>query len=221
MVLGCLHSASLKDHTRYLGGRKKIPLHPPTEPTMEDTIFADLRRAVPKPRAQEARKNAWILATMWRLVNDRVSALQDLSKCQALIRRMGRVIRVSLRTDRKWRSEEAWSEVEAMLGSDPPLHREAWRHIKGWYKAAVDRALPPAWVILEQITSERVELYSYVPPLGTNIPISVQPFPVDDSVPTADEIEWSVTQFCNHRSRGASGMRVEHLKSWVATARKS
>ena len=57
----------------------------------------------------------------------------------------------------------------------------------------------------------RVELYSYVPPLGTKIPISVQPFPVDDSVLTEDEIEWSVTRLRNHRSRGASGMRAEHL----------
>ena len=25
MVLGCLHSAPLKEHTRYLGGRKRLP----------------------------------------------------------------------------------------------------------------------------------------------------------------------------------------------------
>ena len=56
MVLGCLHIASLKDHARYLGGRKKTPLCPPTEPTREDTIFAALWRDVTKPRAQEARK---------------------------------------------------------------------------------------------------------------------------------------------------------------------
>ena len=37
---------------------------------------------------------------------------------------------------------------------------------------------------LEQITAEQVDLYSYVPSPGKNIPISVQPVPVDDSVPT-------------------------------------
>ena len=42
MVLGFLHSASLTEHTRYLGGRKKLPLRPPTEPTREDKIFAAL-----------------------------------------------------------------------------------------------------------------------------------------------------------------------------------
>ena len=65
-----------------------------------------------------------------------------------------------------------------------------------------------------------MELYSYVPPLGMNISIFVQPFLVDDSVPTEDEIEWAVTRLCNHRSRGPSGMRSEHLKRWLATAQK-
>ena len=63
----------------------------------------------------------------------------------------------------------------------------------GWYKAAVDCTPPPAQVTLERITAERAELYSYVPPPGRNIPISVQLFPVDDSVPTQHKIEWAVT----------------------------
>ena len=221
MVLGFLHSASLKEHARCLGGRKRIPLCPPNKATREDIIFAALRRAVPKPWAREARKNAWISATEWRLINERVSARRYIKKDQALIRRLGRTIRASLMTERKRRAEEAGSEVEALLGLDPPLHQEDWHHIKGWYKAAVNHALPPAQVTLKRITAERVELYSYVPPLGTNIPISVQPFPVDDSVPTEDEIEWVVTRLSNHRSRGALGVRAEHLKRWLATARKS
>ena len=66
---------------------------------------------------------------------------------------------------------------------DPPLHQESWHWMKEWYRAAVYRALPPARVTLERITAERVDIYSYVPPLGKNILISIEPFPVDDSVP--------------------------------------
>ena len=72
-----------------------------------------------------------------------------------------------------------------------------------------------------QITTERVELYSYVPPPGKNIHIFVQPLPVEDSVPTEDNIEWAVTQLRNHRSGGSSGMPEEHLKRWLAAARKA
>ena len=84
----------------------------------------------------------------------------------------------------------------------------------------VDRAPPPARVTLERIAAERVELYSYVPPLGANIPISVEPFPVDDSVPTEYKIEWEVKRLHNQRSRGPSGMRAEHLKGLLAAANR-
>ena len=110
--------------------------------------------------------------------------------------------------------------METLPGSDPPLHREAWHRLKGWYQAVVDRAPPPAWVTLERIMAERVDLYSYVPPTGANIPISVEPFPVDESVPTEDDIEWAVKRLQNHRSGGPSGMRAEHLKGWLAAPRK-
>ena len=60
MVLGFLHSASLKGNVRYLGGRKRLHLRPPNEPTREDRMSGALRRAVLKPRARDARKNAWI-----------------------------------------------------------------------------------------------------------------------------------------------------------------
>ena len=88
--------------------------------------------------------------------------------------------------------EETGVEVEKLLGSDPPLHWEAWHRLKGRYQAAVNRAPPPARVTLELITVEWVELYSYVPPRGENTPVSVEPFPMDYLVSTEDEIKWAV-----------------------------
>ena len=92
---------------------------------------------------------------------------------------MGRAIAASLKGDRRRRAEEAGAEVETLLGSDPPLHRKAWHRLKGWYQAAFNRAPPPAQVTLERITAERVDLYIYVPPPGSNIPISFEPFLVE------------------------------------------
>ena len=110
-----------------------------------------------------------------------------------------------MKGDRRRRSEEEGAEGETLLGLDPPLHREAWHQLKGWYRDAVNCALPSARVTLEQITAEREDLYSYVLPLGANIPIYVEPFPVDDLVPTEDEIEWAVKRLQNHRSGGLLG----------------
>ena len=95
------------------------------------------------------------------------------------------------------------------------MPREAWQRLKGWYKAAIDRALLPAWATLDWITEERVDLYSYVLSLGTNIPIYVKLVPVDDSVPTEDEIEGAVKHLRRNRSGGPSGMRAKHLKGWL------
>ena len=79
-------------------------------------------------------------------------------------------------------------EVERMLVTDLPLHREAWHRMKGWYRAAINRAPPPDRVTLKRITAEWVDLYHHVPPLGNNIPVSVDPLPVEESVPTEEEI---------------------------------
>ena len=44
---------------------------------------------------------------------------------------------------------------------------------------------------------------------------------MDDSVLTEDKMKWVVKRLRNHRSRGLSGMRAEHLKRWLAVARKA
>ena len=92
--------------------------------------------------------------------------------------------------------------------------------MKGWYRAEVDRALPTARVTLDRITAERVDLYSYVPPLGENIPLSVETFPLDESVPTEDKIEWVVKLLRNQCSGETSGMRADNIKGWMTEARK-
>ena len=55
MVLGCLPSAPLLVTKQYLGGQKRWPVRPPTEPSQTDTPFAALRRSVPKPTPREVR----------------------------------------------------------------------------------------------------------------------------------------------------------------------
>ena len=63
MVLGCLRSSPLRENSEYFGRTKRLPLRLPTILTREDGIFAFLRRDFPKPKAWDARENAWILET--------------------------------------------------------------------------------------------------------------------------------------------------------------
>ena len=145
-----------------------MPLQPPNAPTREDELFRDLRRAVPKPHERDKHRNAWISEETWRIADKRVSAKRG-TRVRARLRRLGRAFRASLKGDRKRRVEDAGKDVEALLGGDPPNAKEAWRRMKGWYKAAVNRAPPPARATLERITAERIELYSQVPSPGDNI----------------------------------------------------
>ena len=135
---------------------------PPAEPSQTDTLFAALRRAVPKPAPQEARRNAWISAETWRLVNERVAIRRDLRYCQADRRRLGKEIGKSLSKDWRRRTEEAGAAVEDLMKADPPLIQEAWHRLQGWYKAAVDRPPPPTRATLKRVTAEQTTMYSRV-----------------------------------------------------------
>ena len=123
----------------------------------EDGIFAALQRDVPKPHARDRRKNGWISENMWRLVDKRVSTRRK-KRYQTRIRRLSRAIAASLKVDRRQRVETGVEEMEALLGADPSMPRETWQRLKGWCKAALDRAPPPARATLECITAEHVDL---------------------------------------------------------------
>ena len=94
----------------------------------------------------------------------------------------------------------------------PPLIREAWYRLQEWYKAAVDRAPPPARATFKRVTAERVALYRWLPPLGDAIPVTIEPFEVEDGVPAEEEIEWAVKRLQNNRAGGPSRIRAEDVK---------
>ena len=196
-----------------------MPLLPPKEPTREDELFGDLRRAVPKPHEQEKHRNAWISDETWRLADERVSARRG-TRVRARLQRLGRAVRASLKGDRKRRVEDAGKDVEALLGEDPPNVKEAWRWMKGWYRAAANRGPPPARDTLERIMAERVELYSQLTSPGDNILVTVKPAEINDLVPTEDEITEAVTKLRRNRSGGALQIRAEHLKGWLLAAKR-
>ena len=164
----------MREHVRSIAGRRRIPLKPPKRPTREDLLFRDLRRAGPKPQPREQHQNACISEETWRLVDERVT-MRRKPRARMGMQRLGRAIQASLNGDRRRRVEEAGSAVETLLKENPTNAREAWRRMKGWYKAAVKRGPPPSQATLERITAEQTELYRRVPPPGENIPVTVEP----------------------------------------------
>ena len=80
--------------------------------------------------------------------------------------------------------------MESLLASDPPLIREAWIRMRGWYKDAVDHPPPPSRVTIYHMMAEWVELYRHVPFSGQPIPVVVTPLHIDKLVPKDKEITW-------------------------------
>ena len=50
--------------------------------------------------------------------------------------------------------------------------------------------------------------------------MTVEPAKIDDSVPTEDEIAAAVKKLRRNRSEGPSRIHAEHLKGWIAAAKR-
>ena len=87
--------------------------------------------------------------------------------------------------------------------------------MKGWYKIADGSTSPPDLLTIKRITEEQVALHHHIPPPGENIPISVDPFPLDKLVPMKDGIKWAVRRLRDNGSDSLSRIRVEHLQQWL------
>ena len=67
--------------------------------------------------------------------------------------------------------------------------------------------------------AERESIYRQVNPPRDSIPLEIYPFSIDEYIPMVDEIRWAVHRLRQHRlGGGGSGMRLEHLRAWLAEA---
>ena len=154
MILGCLHSTTLRAQSKCLGRRTQLPIRPPTTPKREywlfsallreipkttpmgeDGLFTALRRAISKTKARESRNNVWMLEDIWRLVVMIVSMRQDPARNQGLLQHLSHQITARLK-EYNWRQmETSRVDIEALLALHPPISKEAWHRMKGWYKS--------------------------------------------------------------------------------------
>ncbi len=94
--------------------------------------------------------------------------------------------------------------------------KEAWRCLKGWYKATTDTAPAASQLSLATQTAERVDLYRKVPPPGDPLPIHVDKVDILDGPPSDGELRNVVRGLQNERAGGASRLQAEHIKVWLS-----
>ena len=93
--------------------------------------------------------------------------------------------------------------------------QEAFRYLRGWYRAALEMQAKPCYLMMERQTSERVNLYARRLPQGDPLPIDVDRIEINNNAPLDVEIRTVVSELSNGHAAGASGMRAKHVKEWL------
>ena len=71
--------------------------------------------------------------------------------------------------------------------------QEAFRHLKGWYRAASETQARPCHQRMERQTDERVELYAERDAYGTGFPANGTPFTIADVPPSECKLQTAVS----------------------------
>ncbi len=119
-----------------------------------------------------------------------------------------------MKADRLLCAKTTASNIEGYLAAGDFV--EAWHHLKGWYRLAEDRAPKPCQETLATQTQERIDFFAARNPPGEMLLFHVDPAPVPDAAPTDSELRMVVGRLRNGRAAGATGMKAEHLKEWLA-----
>ena len=93
--------------------------------------------------------------------------------------------------------------------------QEAFRHLKGWYRAAMEMQSKPCYHTMECQMLEQVDLYAWRESPGDPLPINVTPVIINANVLTDSKLRQVAGKLTNGQVAGASGMRTEHVKEWL------
>ncbi len=204
---------------RYQKRMQQFPLSLPRGPRAQlDAAYEELQRDVVRPPSRERPANKWITDKVWRIVDKRALLRRKGMRSQAAAHSLGREIRARLKADRLLRAATTASNVEGCLAAGEYI--EAWCHLKGWYRSAEDRAPTPCPETLAVQTQKRIDLYAARQPSEVMLPLHVDPAPVPDAEPTDSELRMVVGKLRNGCAAGATGMKTEHLKEWLANVKR-
>ncbi len=126
---------------------------------------------------------------------------------------IGWQIKAALASDRKQCAAIVGDIIKGLMAAGQL--KEGWCYLKGWYSTAEDCAPKASHDTLVSQTEERIALYASVPPIEEMPPINVQPFDINNNVPSNSEIRKVVREVQKRQAAGAMGLQAEHIKMWL------
>ena len=139
------------------------------------------------------------------------SSFEDcLHQCEH--KRLGKAICQALHQDRRRRAARASKYILTQVIARN--YHEAYNALRGWYRECGGIPSKPTKGDLHRTRIDFESLYMATPSPGEPIPIHVTPFPVNDDIPSDEEIISALHQMRRRRVPGASGIRTEDLIRW-------
>jgi hypothetical protein len=114
-------------------------------------------------------KNVWISEESWRLIAHQAMLRCTSRLCQTGGCGLNRQSGISLQKDRTDQMAMVGATVEAELAGGNV--QEAFRHLKGWYRAAMEMQAKLCYHIMERQMLEWVDLYVWRESPGDPLPI--------------------------------------------------
>ena len=86
--------------------------------------------------------------------------------------------------------------------------KEAFRHLKGWYRKAAETQARPCRQIMDHQTDKREEFYAERAVYGAAFPANGMPYAIGNNQPCESKLRAEVSLLSHGRCEGASGIRA-------------
>ena len=128
-------------------------------------------------------------------------------------------VQAALKANKSWLTSKVGESIVSELSKGNV--QEAFHHLKGWYRNALDTQARPCRLTMERQTVKHEELYTEREAYSVGFPANGTPFPIADAPPSEGELRTTVSQLSHGQCRGASGIWAEHIKAWLRGAKKA
>jgi hypothetical protein len=138
---------------------QKFPLSLPPGPKDVDIMaFNTLAAKCIKPKPKRVPGKDWISKGTWRLIVKQASLLQSSRIWQDAAQRMKRKIGTAIKADMRKLTLEVGDSIIAGLAKEDI--KEAFWHLKGWYRKVVEMQARPCHQTMEHQTNKWEKLYA-------------------------------------------------------------
>ena len=185
--------------------------NPEEEEGSSDTLLQHVCDAIERPTKSSATDRSWISTSSFNLMKEKAKALRRNDSDE--VNRLGKALRRSIRKDRRDRIWKVLEFVEASLQDGDIIG--AYNVLRHWYKKFTGKALSPTKADLDTTRDKFTKLFQQdefpdTPPY--DFPYTGPP--VNDTIPTEDEIRYALFKMRSRKASGLTKLSVDHLKQW-------